>query len=99
MNPPTACTCLPAAYDRFTGERQVQEASSDFKGERVLQGMAIDDEGHVILLAQQIAKVSAVLCNGCPCCLKQELWGRGHVIMCSVHQKTELKKKIQSSLK
>lgn len=78
--PRTARACLPAAYDRFTGECQIQEASPDFKGQRILQCVAINDEGYVILLAQQIPKVSAVLRNGCPCCLKQE--GGGVMFLC-----------------
>lgn len=73
-SPSASCPAsLPAAYDGFARQRQIQEASPDFKGQRVLQGVAIDDEGHVILLAQQIPKVSAVLGNGRSCCLKQQL--------------------------
>lgn len=65
---------LPAAYDRFAREGQVQEASPDLEGQRVLQGVPVDDEGRVVLLAQKTPKVSAVLSNGCPRGLKQ---GRG----------------------
>ena len=62
---------LPAAYDRFAREGQVQEASPDLEGQRVLQGVPVDDEGRVVLLAQETPKVSAVLSNGCPRGLKQ----------------------------
>lgn len=88
-------THLPAADDSFTGERQVQEASSDLKGQRVLQGVAIDDEGHVVLLAQQISKVSAVLRNGCPGRLKRQSGG-GEVTflyISYIKTRTEIKSK------
>ncbi|KFO33321.1 hypothetical protein H920_05219 [Fukomys damarensis] len=68
----TARAISPAANDRFTGQRQVQEAPADLEGQRVLQGVAVDDESHIIFLAQQIPEVSAVLSDGCSCCLKQE---------------------------
>lgn len=47
----TASIVPPAAYDGFTGERQVQEAPADLEGQRVLQGVAVYDESHVVLLA------------------------------------------------
>lgn len=56
----------PAAYDGLTRQRQVQEAPPDLEGQRVLEGVAVDDEGYVVLLAQQVAEVSAVLSDGFP---------------------------------
>lgn len=79
---------LPAADDRLARERQVQETSADFKGEGVLQGVAVDDEGYIVLLAQQLSQVRAVLSDGSPCCLEKVQEGD----VCGLHtQKADLK--------
>lgn len=62
---------LPAADDSLAWERQVQETSADFKGEGILQGVAVDDEGYIVLFAQQLSQVRAVLSDGSPCCLEK----------------------------
>lgn len=62
---------LPATDDCLAREGQVQEAPPDLEGQRVLEGVAVDDEGRVVLLAQQASEVSAVLGDGRPGGLKQ----------------------------
>ena len=74
---PGAAWHLPATDDRLAREGQVQEAPPDLEGQRVLEGVAVDDEGRVVLLAQQAPQVSAVLGDGRPRGLKQGGGGRG----------------------
>ena len=81
---PGAAWHLPATDDRLARERQVQEAPPDLEGQRVLEGVAVDDEGRVVLLAQQAPEVSAVLGDGRPRGLKQGGGGEGRVLHPSV---------------
>lgn len=75
----------PAADDRLARERQVQETSADFKGEGVLQGVAVDDEGYIVLFAQQLSQVCAVLSDGSPCRLEKVREGD----VCGLHTEKE----------
>ena len=68
---------LPATDDCLAREGQVQEAPPDLEGQRVLEGVAVDDEGRIVLLAQQAPEVRAVLGDGCPGGLRQGGGGEG----------------------